>query len=72
MCLELPPGLPKSSPINVIYKYNLSQTLEVTAKSVSSNGPTAIYDVFSVIERPTLNAEEVVEASKKLQELEVE
>ena len=70
--LELPPGLPKSSPINVIYKYNLSQTLEVTAKSVSSNGPTAIYDVFSVIERPTLNAEEVVEASKKLQELEVE
>lgn len=70
--LELPPGLPKSSPIEVIYKYNLNQTLEVTAKSISSNGPTAIYDVFTVIERPILNAEEVIEASKKLQELEVE
>ena len=70
--LELPPGLPKSSPIEVTYKYNLDQTLEVTAKSISGNEPSAIYDVFSVIARPTLDAEEVVEATKKLQELEVE
>ena len=70
--LELPPGLPKGSPIEVIYKYNLDQTLEVTAKSTSSNGPTAIYDVFSVIQRQTLNAEQVTEAAKTLQELEVE
>ena len=70
--LELPPGLPKGSPIEVIYKYNLDQTLEVTAKSSSSNGPTAIYDVFSVIQRQTLNAEQVTEAAKTLQELEVE
>ncbi len=70
--LELPPGLPKGSPIEVIYKYNLDQTLEVTAKSISSNGPTAIYDVFSVIQRQTLNAEQVTEAAKTLQELEVE
>ena len=70
--LDLPPGLPKSSPVEVTYKYNLDQTLEVTAKSINSNEPTAIWDVFSVIKRPTLDAEEVVEASKKLQELDVE
>ena len=63
--LEMPSGLPKSSPVEVTYKYNLDQTLEVTAKSISGNEPSATFDVFSVIQRPTLNAEEVAEASKK-------
>ena len=70
--LELPSGLPKGSPIEVSYKYNLDQTLEVTAKSVSNNGPTAVYDVFSVIQRQTLKKEEVAKAAKTLQGLEIE
>ena len=70
--LELPPGLPKGSPIEVTYKYNLDQTLEVTAKSKNSNEPSAIWDVFSLINRPTLDKEEVEKATKRLEEFEVE
>ena len=29
--LQLPSGLPKGSPIDVTHKYNLDQTLEITA-----------------------------------------
>ena len=70
--LELPPGLPEGSPIQVTYKYNLDQVLEVTAKSLSNSGATAVYDVFSVIKRPTLDPEEVVKAQTDIQDLTVE
>jgi len=71
--LELPPGLPKGSPLEVNYKYNLDQTLEVTAKSVGNDSPTAVYEVFSVdIKRPTLNAEEVADAQTNMQDLTIE
>ena len=70
--LELPIGLPQGSPIEVNYKYNLDQNLEVTAKSLTDDGPTAVFDIFSIIERPTLNEEEVSQAQTDLQELTVE
>ncbi len=70
--LELPPGLPQGSPIEVNYKYNLDQNLEVTAKSLTDDGPTAVYDIYSIIERPTLNEEEVAQARTDLQDLVVE
>ncbi|RKU29337.1 hypothetical protein C6497_06445 [Candidatus Poribacteria bacterium] len=70
--LELPMGLPQGSPIEVNYKYNLDQNLEVTAKSLTDDGPTAVFDIFSIIERPTLNEEEVSQAQTDLQELTVE
>ena len=70
--LELPPGLPEGSPIHVTYKYNLDQVLEVTAKSLSNSGATAVYDVFSIIKRPTLDENEVVKAQTDLQDLTVE
>ncbi len=70
--LELPAGLPEGSPIQVTYKYNLDQVLEVTAKSLSNSGATAVYDVFSVIKRPTLDPEEVVKAQTDIQDLTVE
>lgn len=70
--LELPHGLPQGSPIEVIYKYNLDQNLEVTATSLSNDGATAIYDIFSIIDRPTLNEEEVAQAKTDLQDLVVE
>ena len=70
--LELPPGLPQGSPIEVNYKYNLDQNLEVTAKSLSNDEATAVYDLFSIIERPTLNEEEVAQAKTELQDLVVE
>ena len=70
--LELPPGLPEGSPIQVTYKYNLDQVLEVTAKSLSNSGATAIYDIFSVIKRPTLDPEEVIKAETNIQDLTVE
>lgn len=70
--LELPPGLPKGSPIEVTYKYNIDQTLEVTAKSTNSNEPSAIWDVFSIINRPTLDEEEVEKATKRLEGFEFE
>ena len=70
--LELPPGLPRGTPIQVSYKYNLDQVLEVTAKSMSSDKATAAYEVFSIIERPTLNEEEVAQAESDIRDLKVE
>ena len=70
--LELPRGLPQGSPIEVNYKYNLDQNLEVTAKSLSNDGTTAVFDIFSIIDRPTLNEEEVAQAKTDLQDLTVE
>lgn len=64
--LELPSGLPKGSPVDVTYKYNLDQTLEVTAQ-----GPDGrIANV--TIDRPTLDEAEVAEATQHIQSLEVE
>ena len=70
--LELPSGLPQGSPIEVNYTYNLDQNLEVTAKSLSQDGATAVYHIFSIIERSTLNEEEVAQAKSDLQDLVVE
>lgn len=70
--LELPPGLPQGSPIEVNYSYNIDQNLEVTAKSLNDDSPTAVYDIFSIIDRPTLNEEEVAQAQTELQDLVVE
>lgn len=64
--LELPPGLPEGSPVDVTYKYNLDQRLEVTAKG--PDGRTANV----TIDRPTLDAAEVAEATTHIQSLEVE
>ena len=64
--LPLPSGLPKASPIDVTYKYNLDQTLEVTVKG--PDGRT----VNATIDRPTLDEAEVAEATMHLQNLEVE
>ena len=64
--LELPPDLPKGSPIHVTYKYNDHQTLEVTVEG--PDGRTA----NATIERPTLNPAETAAAIEALQELEVE
>lgn len=62
----LPSGLSQGAPIHVTYKYNLDQTLEVTVKG--PNGEIA----NATIKRPTLDEEEVAEATKHLQRLEVE
>ena len=70
--LVLPEGLPQGSPIEVTYKYSLDQVLEVTAKSVSSDDAAAVYEVFTVIERPTLDEEEVAQAQSEMQDLTVE
>ncbi len=70
--LELPPGLPQGSPIEVNYSYNIDQNLEVTAKSLNDDSPTAVYDIFSIIDRPTLNEEEVAQAQTDLRDLVVE
>ena len=64
--LELPSGLPEGSPIDVTYKYNLDQTLEVTAKG--PDGRTANV----TIDRGTLDKAEVAEATEHLQSLNVE
>ena len=69
--LELPPGLPEGSPIHVTYRYNLDQVLEVTAKSLSNGGATAVYDVFTIINRPTLDDNAVAKARTDLQDLTV-
>ena len=70
--LTLPEGLPQGNPIEVTYKYNLDQVLEVTAKSVSNDETAAVYEVFSIIKRPTLDDEEVAQAQSELQDLKVE
>ena len=59
--LSLPPGLPEGTPIDVTYKYNLNQILEVTAKG--PDGRTASVE----IDRPTLDDEEIKEATQHLQ-----
>ena len=64
--LALPPGLEQGAPIQVTYKYNLDQTLEVTAK-----GPDGRTESVT-IERSTLDESEVAEATRNLQRLEVE
>ena len=64
--LELPSGLPRGTRIDVTYKYNLDQTLEVTAQGPDGRVAKA------TIERGTLDAEEVAQAAKELQTLEVE
>lgn len=64
--LQLPSGLPKGSPIDVTYKYNLDQTLEITA--VGPDGRTAAV----TIDRQTLDEAEVAEATAHMQSLEVE
>ena len=64
--LTLPPGLPKASPVYVTYEYNSDQILDVTAK-----GPNeTIANVL--IRRQTLDDEEVREAARHLQRMEVE
>ena len=64
--LELPSGLPRGARVDVTYKYNLDQTLEVTARGPDGRTATA------TIERQTLDAEEVAQAARELQTLEVE
>ncbi len=64
--LELPSGLPRGARVDVTYKYNLDQTLEVTAQGPDGRTATA------TIERRTLDAEAVAQAAKELQTLEVE
>lgn len=64
--LELPPGLPAGAPIDVIYKYNLDQTLEVIA--TGPDGRTAKV----TINRSTLDETEVAEATEMVKNLEVE
>ena len=64
--LDLPSGLPEGSPIDVTYKYNLDQRLDVTAKG--PDGRTANV----TIDRPTLDEAEVNEATTHLQSLNVE
>ena len=64
--LELPSGLPRGTRIDVTYKYNLDQTLEVTAQGPDGRIATV------TIERGTLDADAVAQAAKDLQTLEVE
>ncbi len=69
--LQLPQGLPEGAPISIIYTYNRHQLLEVTATVLSSDDAKGVYDLFSIIKRPTLNAEEVEQAQTELQGLAV-
>ncbi len=70
--LKLPPNLPQGTPVQVIYKYNHDQVLEVTATSLSTDQATAAYEVFSIIERPTLDTAAVAQAQLDIQDLKVE
>ena len=69
--LELPQGLPEGAPVRITYAYNRNQVLEVEATALSRNDAKGIYDLFSVIERPTLDTEEVAHAETNLQGLAV-
>ena len=69
--LELPQGLPEGSPVRITYAYNRHQLLEVTATALSSGDAKGLYDLFSVIKRPTLDAKEVAQAEANLQSLAV-
>ena len=64
--LALPSGLPAGSRIDVTYKYNLDQTLEVIA--IGPDGRTANVR----IDRSTLSDAEVTEAAERQQNLEIE
>ena len=64
--LEMPPGLPRGTSIEVTYEYTADGTLDVTA--VGPDGRT----VKATIERETLNVEEVADAKEHLQHLTIE
>ena len=64
--LQLPSGLGAGTPVQVTYKYNLDQTLEVTVEGPDGRTEKA------VIQRSTLDEAEVAEATQHLQRLEVE
>ena len=64
--LPLPPGLPAGAPLRLTYKYNVDQTLEASVK-----GPDGRV-VKAVIERSTLNAEDVAQATMHVRRLQVE
>ena len=64
--LDLPPNLPQGTTIKVTFKYNLDQTLEVTAEG--PDGRTA----NATIERPTLDEAEVKSSSKHLKTLNIQ
>ena len=66
LTLSLPPNQPAGTPIDVTYKYDDDQTLEVTAKG--PDGRT----VQTTIERPTLDAGEVARAAAALQRVVIE
>ena len=69
--LELPQGLPEGFPVRITYTYNRNQLLEVTGTAVSSSDAKGVYDLFSVLKRPTLDVEEVAKAQTDLQGLAV-
>ena len=64
--LNLPPRLPENSPIEVTYEYTADQKLEVSAKAPDGNVAR------TTIERSTLNAEEVAEATQAMKTMNVE
>ena len=64
--LDLPPKLPEGTPIKVTFKYNLDQTLEVTAEG--PDGQTA----NATIKRKTLDEAGVEEGSRHLKTLKVQ
>ena len=64
--LDLPPNLPQGTTIKITYKYNLDQTLEVTAEG--PDGQTA----NATINRPTLDEPEVKESSVHLKTLNIQ
>ena len=64
--LDLPRNLPQGTTIKITYKYNLDQTLEVTAEG--PDGQTA----NATINRPTLDEPEVKESSVHLKTLNIQ
>ena len=64
--LDLPPGLPAHSPLEVTYEYTADQTLEVSVK-----GPDGRVG-RTTIERSTLNPKEVAEATEAMKAMNIE
>ena len=64
--LKLPPGMPANTPFDCTYKYNIDQTLEVTAKGPGGNTANV------KIDRSTLDEAEVEAASDHMENLEIE
>lgn len=64
--LGLPSGMPMNTPFDVTYKYNLDQTLEVSAKGPGGNTANV------KIDRSTLNEAEVEAAADHMENLEIE